>query len=233
MSIFSPTISPFQVRPLPLDQFVRIRLIEAPPFVIVVNVSRQSRLDAFTHTDKHFDLCNQEYIQTKDPDIVICGFAVSVILALQARMHFNYSIDLAPLQMDYHTLVSSVAGDKPCYDMVISDIRMTSGSFSHRGFLHGVPREHLPHHRPAGSSINGEPFLVLQSVHLGRVDGHLSDRCLRGLSHLSVRACRSSGRDRPPESPIELQGHRRDDSQGDADDQRKRRTRPTQVNSSC
>ena len=97
--------------------------------MIVVNVSRQSRLDAFAHTDKHFDLCNQEYIQTKDRDIVICGFAVSVILALQARMHFNYSIDLAPLQMDYHTLVSSVAGDKPSYEMVISDIRMTSGRF--------------------------------------------------------------------------------------------------------
>ena len=106
---------------------MRIRVIEAPPFVLIVNVSRRSRLDAFTHTDKHFDLCTEEYIQTKDPDIIICGFAVSVILALQARMHFNYSIDLAPLHTDYHTLVSSVAGDSPSCDMVISDIRMTSG----------------------------------------------------------------------------------------------------------
>jgi ABC-type amino acid transport substrate-binding protein len=57
---------------------------------------------------------------------MITGFVADIIYELQSLMHFEYTIDVAHPSTDYHTLVSFVAGDNPRYEMVVSDVRITS-----------------------------------------------------------------------------------------------------------
>jgi len=109
-----------------LGQPLRILVIEAHPFVIVRNISNSS------HTSNNVN--NVDYasfhsdpLKTKDPNIIIYGFIADFIRELKKQMHFNYTIDVANLSTSYHSLVASVASDNRQYDMILSDIRITSG----------------------------------------------------------------------------------------------------------
>jgi ionotropic glutamate receptor len=103
-----------------LGQHLRILVIEAPPFVIVRNISNHGQ-SLNNQVNFHSDP-----LKTKNPNIVIYGFIADFIRELQKQMHFNYTIDVANLTTNYHSLVASVAGDNRQYDMTLSDIRITS-----------------------------------------------------------------------------------------------------------
>ncbi|CAF0766812.1 unnamed protein product [Rotaria sp. Silwood1] len=66
-------------------------------------------------------------LKTKKPNVFIYGLVADLIRELQQKMHFNYTIDVADLSTSYHSLVASVASDNRQYDIVLSDIRITSG----------------------------------------------------------------------------------------------------------
>ncbi|CAF2942834.1 unnamed protein product [Rotaria sp. Silwood2] len=105
---------------------LRILVIEAPPFVIVHNISAQGQ------SWNNINLGEQvgfriDPLKTKKPNIFIYGIVADLIRELQQKMHFSYTIDVADLSTNYHSLVASVASDNRQYDIALSDIRITSG----------------------------------------------------------------------------------------------------------
>jgi ionotropic glutamate receptor len=98
-------------------------VIEAPPFVIVRNISTHGQS---SNNPKQVNFPSAP-LRTRNADIVIYGFIADLIRELQTQMHFNYTIDLANLTTSYHSLVASVAKDNRQYDIALSDIRITSG----------------------------------------------------------------------------------------------------------
>jgi len=105
---------------------LRILVIEAHPFVIVRNISN------YSHTSNNVNKVDYASflsgpLKTNDPNIIIYGFIADFIRELKKQMHFNYTIDVANLSTSYHSLVASVASDNRQYDIILSDIRITSG----------------------------------------------------------------------------------------------------------
>jgi ionotropic glutamate receptor len=100
-------------------------VIQAPPFVIVRNISTHARSGNNQNNPQQVNFRSNP-LKTKNPNIVIYGFIADFIRELQMQMHFNYTIDVADLTTNYHSLVASVAGDNRQYDIALSDIRITS-----------------------------------------------------------------------------------------------------------
>jgi ionotropic glutamate receptor len=99
--------------------------MEASPFVIVRNISTHSQnWNSINHGEQ--GNCLLEPLKTKIPHIVICGFIADFIRELQQQMHFNYTIDVADPTTNYHKLATSVANDSRQYDIILSNIRITS-----------------------------------------------------------------------------------------------------------
>lgn len=109
-----------------LGQNLRIRVIEAPPFVIIRNSSvRKNNDDPDLRDNSQVD-CSIHYLPTSSPEITIYGFVADVIEALQSSMGFTYTIDVAHPTTSYHEMAASVAGDSAQYQMAVSDIRITA-----------------------------------------------------------------------------------------------------------
>ncbi|CAF4230581.1 unnamed protein product [Rotaria socialis] len=106
-------------------QYLRILVIEAPPFVIIHNFSNQGHFSNNINNVKHNNF-RCEPLETTNSNILIYGFVPDLIRILQSQMHFNFTIDVANLSTDYHSLVSLVANDNRQYDIILSDIRITS-----------------------------------------------------------------------------------------------------------
>ena len=70
--------------------------------------------------------CISMDLPTTEPGVYIYGFIADFISRLKEQMHFDCTIVVANSSTNYHSLVSSVAGDKPEFDMVISNVRITS-----------------------------------------------------------------------------------------------------------
>jgi hypothetical protein len=102
---------------------LRILVIEAPPFVIVHNISTNDQSENNNAKPINFP---SDSLKTRDPNILIYGFIADLIRELQTQMYFNYTIDVADPTTDYHSLVASVVGDKRQYDIALADIRITS-----------------------------------------------------------------------------------------------------------
>ncbi|CAF1330881.1 unnamed protein product [Rotaria sordida] len=99
--------------------------MEAPPFVMLHNVSTQGQSVNNIKLDKQANF-HIDPLSTRNPNIFIYGLVADLIRELQQKMHFNYTIDVADRSTDYHSLVASVASDDRQYDIVLSDIRITS-----------------------------------------------------------------------------------------------------------
>lgn len=102
---------------------MRILVTEAPPFVIAHNTSAQAQFEKKNPKPTYF---LSDPLKTKHSDIVIYGFIADLIRELQMQMHFNYTIDIANQITDYHALVASMAEKNRKYDLIVSDIRITS-----------------------------------------------------------------------------------------------------------
>ncbi|UJR35043.1 hypothetical protein I4U23_027819 [Adineta vaga] len=103
-------------------KFVRIFVIEAPPFVIVRNISSEN------YPSNNFDYINfrSEPLKTLDKNILIYGFVADFIHELQDAIHFNYSLRVADPTTNYHSLVALLTHQRREHDMILSDIRITS-----------------------------------------------------------------------------------------------------------
>ncbi|CAF1216226.1 unnamed protein product [Rotaria magnacalcarata] len=106
-------------------QHLRILVIEAPPFVIIHNFSNQGHFPNNINNVEHNSF-RCEPLKTTNPSILIYGFVPDLIRLLQSQMHFNFTIDVANLSTNYHSLVALVANDNRQYDIILSDIRITS-----------------------------------------------------------------------------------------------------------
>ncbi|CAF1249086.1 unnamed protein product [Adineta ricciae] len=97
------------------NEFVRIMVIEAPPFVIVCD--RNSSLNG--------NLCLRP-LATINPNLSISGYVADFIRRLQEISGFNYSIEIAEPFQDYNTVVSLLTRSNRNYDMILSNVRITS-----------------------------------------------------------------------------------------------------------
>ncbi|CAF3951213.1 unnamed protein product, partial [Rotaria sordida] len=98
-------------------QHLRILVIDAPPFVIVRNSS--------THDTERVDF-HGDPLKTEDPKVLIYGFVADFIRELVRYMHFNYTISVADPSTAYHSLVALLEEDNRQYDIVLSNIAITS-----------------------------------------------------------------------------------------------------------
>jgi ionotropic glutamate receptor len=102
---------------------LQILVIEAPPFVIVHNISTNGQPKNNNFKPVKFP---SDPLKTGDPNVLIYGLIADFIRELQMEMHFSYTIDVANSTTSYHSLVASMAEDKRKYDMAISDILITA-----------------------------------------------------------------------------------------------------------
>lgn len=105
---------------------LRIRVIEAPPFVMLRHVSSKNRSDHPLNRLYQDMICSSTDLPTTTPGLYIYGFIADVINTLQANMRFTYTIDVADPNTSYHDMALSVSGDVPDYHMAMSDIRITA-----------------------------------------------------------------------------------------------------------
>ncbi|CAF1394231.1 unnamed protein product [Rotaria sordida] len=98
-------------------QHLRILVIDAPPFVIVRNSS--------THDTERVDF-RGDPLKTEDPKVLIYGFVADFIRELVRYMQFNYTISVADPSTAYHSLVALLEEDNRQYDIVLSNIAITS-----------------------------------------------------------------------------------------------------------
>ncbi|CAF1005390.1 unnamed protein product [Adineta ricciae] len=96
-------------------EFVRIMVIEAPPFVIVCD--RNSSL--------HSDWCLRP-LETINPNFSISGFVADFIRRLQETSEFTFSIEIAEPSQSYNSVVSLLSRSNRNYDMILSNVRITS-----------------------------------------------------------------------------------------------------------
>ncbi|CAF3971453.1 unnamed protein product [Rotaria sordida] len=106
-------------------QHLRILVIDAPPFVIVHNSSIPKQLSTYAKILERIR-SNPVHLKTNDSNILIYGFVANFIHELAMRMNFTYKINVADPSTAYHSLVALVAEDDRQYDIVLSNIAMTS-----------------------------------------------------------------------------------------------------------
>ncbi|CAF3803593.1 unnamed protein product [Rotaria sordida] len=106
-------------------QSLRILVIDAPPFVIVHNSSIPKQLSTDAKTSERIR-SNSVPLGTNDSNILIYGFVADLIRELATRMNFTYTINVADPSTGYHSLVALVAEDNRQYDIILSNIAMTS-----------------------------------------------------------------------------------------------------------
>ena len=109
-----------------LGQYLRILVVEAPPFVIVRNISTSSHSWNSVSNIDHVNYVSMP-LKTKHSGVVIYRLVADLIRELHMRMHFNYTIEIANLSTSYHSLVGLLTREDRQYDIILSDIRITSG----------------------------------------------------------------------------------------------------------
>ena len=107
-------------------QNLRIHVIEAPPFVMIRRVAKLDSTPSPNDEANQRSSCKATELPTTEPGVYIYGFVADFVSALKGLMHFECTIVVAPSTTSYHSLVSSVAGERPEFHMVIADIRTTS-----------------------------------------------------------------------------------------------------------
>ncbi|CAF1275905.1 unnamed protein product, partial [Rotaria sordida] len=107
------------------SQDLQILVIEAHPFVIVHNSSTDNQSSNY---DTNLEQVSSRFdpMKTNDPKIFIYGFVADFIRELERHMRFTYTIHVADPTTAYHSLITLVAGDNRQYDMILSNIAMTS-----------------------------------------------------------------------------------------------------------
>ncbi|CAF2761918.1 unnamed protein product [Rotaria sp. Silwood2] len=106
-------------------QHLRILVLEAPPFVIVQN---SSTYDQSSNYAKNLERVNFHHnsLKVNDSKVLVYGFVADFIRELQAQMHFTYTVYVADPSTAYHSLVALLAEDNHQYDIILSNIAMTS-----------------------------------------------------------------------------------------------------------
>lgn len=123
-------------------------MIEAPPFVIVRNISTSGQSSEGLNIPRETSFSSSP-LETEDTNIVIYGFIADFIREMATEIQFKYSIYVANRSTDYHSLVASLADDNRQYDIALSDILITSNrlrtvDFStpfHESTFHIIMRE--------------------------------------------------------------------------------------------
>jgi ABC-type amino acid transport substrate-binding protein len=108
-----------------LGQTIKIRVIESPPFVKIINRSSLPSLPL-----------SQTRLPTNDASLLIEGYVADLIALLRKKMNFTPVIDIASSETAYDQLVDSVLPDNNSYswDIIISDITITSKRLTNVSF---------------------------------------------------------------------------------------------------